>query len=130
MKKTIATVVTLLCLLLSYSGRSQNFTFINTRPCPVVVNYEQYVRGCSVCSFGPLTIPAGSSISIPICEGAIGMCVVLTQIGGTLVGNNHRYVVLNPQFTPCHNVPTTNQTGLLCGGYTIIMQSPITWRIQ
>lgn len=118
-------------LALTNSQKAQNWVLDNQLSCDVKINFEEQVFGtpCSVCNWGTnITIPAGSSISIPMCGTDI--CISIQSVGGnTITWYNHANAGGG-----CHGtvqwVTGQSSTGECAGGWTGSWANTFTWTIN
>ncbi len=127
-KINLACIITVFMLMLSF--KSQAYTFVNNLHCRVTVFYEMRDAGCGVCTSGSIVLLPGTTV-LPPCLNYIGMCLIITDIGGVTPPSNHRWVGTGPV---CHALVPYGQTGTnVCGpsgNFNVITSNPNTWVIN
>jgi MinD superfamily P-loop ATPase len=92
-KKKLSSLVVIVLLMMGFTIAKAQSTipFTNKLSCAVTLIYESWDpnNGCSNCSNGTITIQPNSTVNVPTCCTTCGHCVVLTDIGGTSITNNH-----------------------------------------
>ena len=128
-KIKFAGLLTLFLLVMSF--KSHAYTLMNKLNCDVVVFYEMRTGGCGVCTSGSIVVPAMGTAILPTCAGYVGMCLIITNIGGATPPPNHIWVGIGPV---CHVLVPYGQSGTTncgpSGNFNVITPNPNTWVIN
>ncbi len=119
MKTKLNFIVLLILMLTSLNAvRAQTpYPLYNNAPCDVILVYEVWDSGCSVCQWGQITVPAFSSVNLPVCAGWIEVCINIVDIGGDVPPSNHTSLGNCHVMTPYGQTGTTSTTAS-CPGYS------------
>jgi len=118
--KTKFNLVVLLIVLLTCShtiNAQTPYPLYNNAPCDVTIVYEVWDSMCSVCQWGQITVPANSSVNLPVCNGWIEVCINIVDIGGDIPPSNHTTLGNCHLITPYGQTGTTSTTAS-CPGYS------------
>lgn len=105
-------IALILMLCLNFSLNAQ-YAFKNNLNCDVNLSYEFWRNGCTVCTFGTITVPAGQTVNITPCQGVVDLCVSITLIGGEAPPANH--TTMNVCHGGASSASGTTGTNSTCG---------------